>query len=97
MILQTSDKKSIIVQKVLVRRGETSLGEWLTRSLVDGIRDGKLERTDEFSGDGRHWAVLSEHHQLKQYFPELPTSQEPPGFCQQLSEMADLLEDLQKN
>lgn len=97
MILQTSDKKSGIVQKVLVRRGDVSLGEWLTRSLVDAIREGSLEKTDEFSGDGRHWTVLGEHHQLKEYFPEPSSTPEPPGFRQQLSEMADMLEDLKNN
>lgn len=94
MIIETSARKSGIVQKVLVRRGENILGEWLTRSLIDAIREGKLERTDEFSGDGLHWSVLGEHHQLKQCFPEPEPTPEPPGFRQQLGEMAALLEDI---
>ncbi len=97
MILPISDKKSSIVQKVQVRRGETSLGEWLTRNMVGAIKDGRLERADEFSGDGRHWTVLGEHHQLKRYFPKIQPAPEPPGLHQQLSEMADLLEDLKKD
>ncbi len=88
------DSRSRLVQKVQVRRGDLILGEMPTRSLIDQIQEGNLRPTDEFSGEGSHWAELGRHPQLKNYFPREEFVAAPPGIDQTLQEMADLLADL---
>ncbi|MFQ5482765.1 MAG: hypothetical protein ACE5ER_08395 [Nitrospinaceae bacterium] len=86
-------RKSRLIQQVLVRRDGTVLGEYLTRDLVSEIREGRLLPADEFSGDGDHWIRFDRHHQLSRLF-EHQTGPHLPGLDRKLETLASLLRDL---
>lgn len=85
--------KPRLIQKVRLRRNGQPLREVSTRSLILEIRNGTLQSTDEFSGDGLHWIPLGNHHQLSRYFK----SPEPASpMDQQLGQLAQMLDDINK-
>ena len=55
----------------MLRRGEKVLLRVPVKSLVAGIRTGKILPTDEFSPDGEHWMPVGRNRQLSQFF--IPT------------------------
>jgi hypothetical protein len=71
-----TSSRSKLLNTVMLRRGSQILTKISTRSLVPGIRSGKLFRSDEFSGDGQHWIALGRHHQLSRLFPVNPDPDE---------------------
>jgi len=68
----TTPTRSGLLNTVMLRRGDEILSKVSTRSLVPGIRSGKLFPSDKFSGDGQHWIALGRHHQLSRLFPVNP-------------------------
>ncbi|TDJ61412.1 MAG: hypothetical protein E2O41_00485 [Nitrospina sp.] len=53
---------------VMLRRGRKVLLRVPVKSLVAGIRNGKILPTDEFSPDGEHWMPVGRNRQLSRYF-----------------------------
>ena len=56
---------------VMLRRGQKVLLRVPVKSLVAGIRSGKIFPTDEFSPDGQHWMPVGRNRQLSKLF--IPT------------------------
>ena len=66
-----TDKRKSSVKRltfVMLRRGGKVLLRVPVKSLVAGIRKGKIFPTDEFSPDGEHWMPVGRNRQLSRYF-----------------------------
>lgn len=53
---------------VMLRRGRKVLLRVPVKSLVAGIRQGKILPGDEFSPDGEHWMPVGRNRQLSRFF-----------------------------
>ena len=92
---QTGNARSRILEHVQVRRGGQIIKDVPVKTLVAGIKIGKLRRTDEFSSDGKHWTLLGMHRQLSQMFP----ADQPEISLQVKKEfvkLADMMRDINK-
>ena len=56
------------VSFVMLRRGQKVFLRVPVKSLVAGIRKGKVLPTDEFSPNGEHWMLVGRSRQLAKYF-----------------------------
>ncbi len=89
-------------QTVMVRRGDKVARYFPARWLVPYIKANKLLGSDEVSADGVKWVRMDRHRQLAPVFAPRPTSKDdsdpsvspPPGIEDQLTEMADMLREI---
>ena len=93
---------------VKIRRGNSKVSDVPAENLVTFIRKNILLGTDELSGDGKSWIRVDSHYQLRKYFSsdekeeakDKPGSDDsvhftpPPGFKDDLKEIASLLKDI---
>ena len=87
----------ILHRHVSIRRSGRVLRNVLTQSLISNIKQGKLQKDDEISADGKNWVRLDQHYQLSDYFPtqKLSSSQDlPPDMDKHLFELSKMLKDL---
>lgn len=88
------------IQTIMLRRGSKTIKDVPAKSLIPNIRSKKLLGTDEISVDGEKWVRLDRHHQLGLYFSgqegleSVSNNQRPPGIESQISELADLLREI---
>ena len=68
---ETTDKMKSSVKRltfVRLRRGRKVLINVSVKSLVAGIRSGKILPNDEFSPDGKNWMPVGRNRQLSRFF-----------------------------
>ena len=88
------------LQTIMLRRGSKTIKDVPAKSLIPNIKSKKLLATDEISADGEKWVRLDKHHQLGFYFAEQKelepgsNSPNPPGFESQITELAELLREI---
>jgi len=92
-LTQTGNARSRILEKVQVRRGSQIIKDVPVKTLVAGVKIGKLRRTDEFSSDGKQWTLLGMHHQLSQMFPK-DQPEIPLQVKKEFVKLADMIRDI---
>ena len=68
---ESTDKMKSSVKRltfVMLRRGQKVLLRVPVKSLVAGIRSGKIFPSDEFSPDGERWMPVGRNRQLSRFF-----------------------------
>ncbi len=92
---QTENTRSRLLEKVQVRRGTQIIKDVSVKTLISGVKMGKLRRSDEFSSDGKNWTVLGMHRQLSPLFP--PDQPEIPiQVKKEFVRLADMIKDINK-
>ena len=97
-LTQAGNARSRVLQHVQLRRGGQIIKDVPVKTLVAGIKIGKLRRTDEFSSDGHHWTPLSKHHQLSNLFSDTePAAPKAPLHVEkEFVKLADMIRDINK-
>jgi len=90
---QTGNTRSRVLQNVQVRRGGQIIENVPVKTLVAGVKIGKLRRTDEFSSDGKTWTLLGMHAQLSQLFPK-DQPEVPLKVKKEFVKLADMIKDI---
>ena len=98
---ESSDKIKHSIQRlsfVMLRRGSKVLLRVPVKSLVTGIRKGKVLPTDEFSPDGQHWMPVGRNRQLSRFFiaTRAPLAGGSPGSLES-GKVADNENKLEEN
>ena len=89
----------LLHKRVSIRRSGKVVHDVLTQSLVSEIRQGRLKGDDEISADEKYWIRLDRHYQLARFFPAEPSSTSenlPPDTSQRLTELSEMLRDLNR-
>ena len=89
----------LLHKRVSIRRSGKVVRDVLTQSLVSEIKQGRLKEDDEISADEKYWVRLDRHYQLAKFFSAKSSSTSknlPPGVGQRLTELSEMLKDLNK-